>query len=765
MSIKGNIIDGMGYRLSILTDRLIRFEYETNNHFTDEKTLNVINREFPLISYDCWKEDGWLIVKTDELTVKYDEKPFSAKGLIITLKNGRVFNFGDNYIDESRNLLGTARTLDNSDGPVEMGKGLFSKKGTALFDDSNTPLIIDGEVENRTVNATDVYLFAYGTDYEAGLKAFCMLTGKTPMIPRYALGNWWSKYEKYTEDSYNALLDDFKKENVPLSVGVIDMDWHVTAIDPKYGNGWTGFTWNKEYFPDYMRFLKNLHDRGLAVTLNIHPADGIRPCEEMYPEVAKAMGIDPASEENIKFDLADKEFRTAYYDKVLHPYEEAGVDFWWIDWQQGTKMGKSDADPLWLNNHYHFEDQEKAGKRAMIFSRYAGWGSHRYPIGFSGDTKTTWRSLDYQPWFTQTASNIGYGWWSHDIGGHMLGSRDDERLVRWIEFGVFSPIMRLHSSSSPFFVKEPWKQKEPYRQIIGDFMRLRHKMIPYLYTMNYLVWKEDMPLIRPMYYKHSDDSRSYNSPNEYYFGDSLIVGAVTKPLDKETQMAKVSMFLPEGTYYDLFTGKRYSGNVKRNMYRDLSKMPVLLPEDKIVAFNGDDDLNANNNPKTIELFAAFGKNAEGMLFEDDGISTAYKDGKGAISCFKTECDPEAGTIKLSINVSGDKEYIPEGRSYKVLVYGVDKADGCIIDKDKHTAEYIIENAGSKNIEITITGVVQAEYDYKKEVFDILVNAWTENVTKDIMNDILMHTTKEEFITALKEMDISENLRDALLEVF
>ena len=96
-------------------------------------------------------------------------------------------------------------------------------------------------------------------------------------------------------------------------------------------------------------------------------------------------------------------------------------------------------------NHYHYLDSGRRGNRRLTFSRYAGLGSHRYPIGFSGDTVISWDSLDFQPYFTATASNVGYGWWSHDIGGHMKGTKDDELATRWVQLGVFSPINRLHS--------------------------------------------------------------------------------------------------------------------------------------------------------------------------------------------------------------------------------------------------------------------------------------------------------------------------------
>ena len=117
-------------------------------------------------------------------------------------------------------------------------------------------------------------------------------------------------------------------------------------------------------------------------------------------------------------------------------------------------------------------------------SRYAGVGSHRYPLGFSGDTNTSWECLKFQPYFTANATNCGYSWWSHDIGGHHFGVKDDELYCRWIQFGVFSPIMRLHSTQNDIMGKEPWNYSGITEEIASRYMRLRHSLIPYLYTMN-----------------------------------------------------------------------------------------------------------------------------------------------------------------------------------------------------------------------------------------------------------------------------------------
>jgi hypothetical protein len=138
-----------------------------------------------------------------------------------------------------------------------------------------------------------------------------------------------------------------------------------------------------------------------------------------------------------------------------------------IDWQQGEHSRIPGIDPLWyvlpasgrlsqgglsnnltsrMLNHFQFLDTGRDGRKSIIFSRFSGPGSHRYPVGFSGDSVVSWASLEFQPEFTATSSNIGYGWWSHDIGGHMLGGRNDELVTRWVQYGVFSPIFRLHST-------------------------------------------------------------------------------------------------------------------------------------------------------------------------------------------------------------------------------------------------------------------------------------------------------------------------------
>ncbi len=798
--MKTKYIQSEKYRITVLTDRMIRIEYQEQGHFEDRKTTSVVNRDFGECEYTLQREEDGIVVETAQLVLKYNEAAPSSQGLSVLVKStGKTWNYGMGHANTDGNLHGTARTLDLADGPIFLEDGIFGTKGFATLDDSKSAVCHeDGEYRTREYEVTDVYFFGFGKDFYGGLKEFYSLCGKTPLIPRYALGNWWSRFYKYTEDSYLELMNKFEEEKIPLSVAVIDMDWHVTDVDPKYGTGWTGYTWNKDYFPDYKRFLKKLHERGLSTTVNLHPADGIRAFEDMYEEVATGMGIDPATEEPVKFDFGDTKFRDVYFDKVMHPYEKDGVDFWWIDWQQGTGLKETDVDPLFLLNHYHYHDQEDRNVRPMIFSRFAGPGSHRYPVGFSGDTKVTWRSLNYQPYFTSTASNIGYGWWSHDIGGHMLGDRNDERLLRWVQFGVFSPIMRLHSSSSAFVNKEPWVLGEPYHSIIAEFMRLRHRLIPYLYTENYRAYKEDRPLIRPMYYLLPDDERAYNVPCEYGFGENLIVGAITSPEDLELKQAAVNMVIPEGRWMDILNGRIYNGGRKRKLYRKLTEIPVLLKAGGILPLSMEDTQNGTANPSALRLCVGSGADGSYTLYEDDGITMEYRDGKFVETRFdvsykksdsKDAAMDNSDEIRISIQpAEGDLELIPEKRDYEIRIYGVMKTDKEISVKVQGTNTSDTEQAENNTVEtcydekrcilsikvsdvvtregceVITDGIIEAENDYRQQVFDILENCWMETEKKDQIFNAMMNMDRDAFGTWIKESEVSELLKDAFEEV-
>lgn len=718
------------YRFTVITPCLFRVEKQIEHKFCDFPTQSVINRNFSECEFSVEKIGCKIYITTKECEFCYNMSEDKAEYIILSDKR-KVTDF------DKGNLKGTCRTLDNANGERHLGNGIVSLSGVATLDDSKSLILCpDGKVLPREYPEKDIYFFAYGYEYRKAVSDLFSLTGKAPLIPRFALGNWWSRYKAYTQKEYTDLMQHFIDEKIPITVATIDMDWHWVDVVKRFGKdaldkfekkgllkfvyntvfpGWTGYTWNTELFPDHKSFLSWLRSNGFRVTMNLHPASGCKFYEDAYSDFCDFLGIDKNSHEQIDFDITDEKFIEGYFRFLHHPHEQEGVDFWWIDWQQGKNTAVKGLDPLWALNHYHSLDISRNGeKRPLILSRFAGAGSQRYPLGFSGDTVQTWESLDFQPYFTATASNIAYSWWSHDIGGHCRGYRDKELYLRWLQFGVFSPINRLHSTSNEFMGKEPWMYDKFTEECAADWLRLRHKLIPYIYSMNRKTANEGRCLIEPMYYSYPKDPRAYNVPNEYFFGTELIVCPITEKTDGKTGLGGTKAFLPKGRFTDIFTGRIYSGNCETRFFRDMSSIPVLAKEGAIIPLSTNGETNDISNPRAFEILISKGNNTF-TLYEDDGASMEYKNGA---FCETKYCVSEmGGDLEFEIcPAEGDLTLIPEKRSYTLKFIDVSCCDEILVTvngkkhkfnslSDKDNFGIVLENiAVNAKIRILLTNV-------------------------------------------------------------
>ena len=671
-------------RFTVLTERLIRIEQDPTENFEDRASQAIWYRNQPVPTYQIHETEDELILETNYLclTCKKESNNLTGKTLSIHVKETDTdWHFGER---DYSNLLGTGRTLDEADGEIRLEAGLISRKGWAVLDDSqslvfdeNGWIVARDSVAGRSPDIIDIYFFGYGNDYLACIQEYCQIAGKVPLLPRWVLGNWWSRYWAFTAESLTALLNEFIQRDVPLSVCIIDMDWHITDTG-NTSSGWTGYTWNKDLFPDPQAFIAWLHEIHLKTALNLHPADGIHPHEEDYGRMALAMAIDPDSQEPVAFDIADPEFADHYFSILHHPKEENdGIDFWWMDWQQGARVKNSKhpdskhIDPLWWLNHLHFYDLQRDGqKRGFIFSRWGGFGNHRYPIGFSGDTVVSWESLAFQPYFTATASNVAYSWWSHDIGGHMGGKESGELYTRWVQFGVFSPIFRLHCTKNPYQDRTPWSFGEEVATITADYMRLRHQLIPYIYSMSWRNHQYDIPFILPMYYKDPGREEAYYARSQYYFGSELMVLPYVSPKDKHTNLASATVWLPQGTWFDFFTGQKFEGNRHITVYGNLSEIPVFAPAGAIIPKDNQQGWGSGlKNPTALEIDVFIGKTNTFELFEDDGDSLAYQQGAYAVTTITQQFYENTFTLEIA-PPSGDISLLPARRNFTLNIFGV-----------------------------------------------------------------------------------------------
>jgi alpha-glucosidase (family GH31 glycosyl hydrolase) len=668
-----SIVTSGNVRFTVLTSRLVRLEYSREGYFEDRPSQAFWFRKQSVPDFKKSVSDKMIEIETADLILRYRPTRFGFTRwtLSITLKsNGVTWRYGDSS-RRAGNLKGTARTLDGDFGNTRLEDGLLSRAGWSVVDDSPSLVFNEkGWLEPRARKQKDLYFFGYGNDFAGCLQDFTRIAGPIPMIPRYILGNWWSRYWEYSQDELQSLMQEFREREIPLSVCIVDMDWHIT----KTGNtsdGWTGYTWNRELFPDPSGFVRWLHEQGLRTALNLHPARGIHPHEEQYDAMAKWMGVDPASREPVPFDITDPRFVEGYFEILHHPYEAMGIDFWWMDWQQGRKSRVPGLDPLWWINHLHLNDLGRDGrKRPFVFSRWGGLGNHRYPIGFSGDTFVRWRTLAYQPYFTASAANVGYGWWSHDIGGHMFKDGTPELYLRWVQFGVFSPIFRVHSTKKAALDRRPWSKPERVYAAAKDAMQLRHALIPYIYSMAWRAHQTGISLITPMYYGNMGEQAAYVAKDQYFFGSELLVAPILNPSGPKTGLAKRKVWFPAGTWFNFSTGESISGGGWREITAALEDIPVYAKAGAIIPLAPKVGWGGIGNPSELDIFIFPGADNEFALYEDDGETTDYLIGKYAITRFTLD-----DGLFMIRPANGEVGVIPANRKYRIHLRGVDSKAG------------------------------------------------------------------------------------------
>jgi alpha-glucosidase (family GH31 glycosyl hydrolase) len=685
-------------RFTILTPQLIRMEWASDGKFEDHASLVFLNRRLsvPEFTHETGA-DGKTVIRTAVLTLVYapgkSDGKFSAENLSISFHLANKSIVWKPGTPDTGNLLGTTRTLDRIRGAdVQLEPGLISRDGWTVVDDSARPLFDSADfsftrgeespwpwvILRPAGDRQDLYFFGYGHDYKRALYDFTQVAGKIPLPPHFAFGAWWSRYWSYTDQEFDKLIQGFRTHETPLDVLVIDVDWHPTfdeyppadKLDASgHKLGWTGYSWNKLLFPDPDRFLANVHEQGLKATVNLHPAGGVQPWEDGYSAMVRALGIDPATKQYIPFDIADRNFAANYMKYMIHPLERQGVNFFWLDWQQEDTTKVSGLNPTWWLNYIFFSDQQREAKRALLFHRWGGLGNHRYQIGFSGDTISVWESLAFQPYFTATAANVGYAYWSHDIGGHMPGTIDPELYLRWLQWGIFSPILRSHTTKNPGAERRIWAYPEPYSDLMRDCFVRRYAMQPYIYTEARKTYDTGLAFLHPLYYDWPEAPEAYTAKNEYMFGDSILADPITQPVAKDSQLATISLWLPPGDWIEWDSGATFHGPATVQRSFSLGQIPLyvkagsIIPMQPATTHTGERPLD----PLILNVFPLKdGQTSEYSLYEDSEDSPNYQNGEAAWTRIRASLNEDGTSLNVTIPpIQGSYKGMQSDRAYEI----------------------------------------------------------------------------------------------------
>lgn len=686
--------DGVVYqdktkRFTVVADGLIRMEYAPDGKFNNSPSFIGYNRSYPKSEAKVTDSGNTVTIETSKLILKYNKSKgaFTPENLSIVSAEGiKPFSWNPGS-KQLRNLEGTTRTLDWWNGPelqwtdkdgnwrTRKGKlenGILARDGWTLIDDSRGFFLDDDPtipwVKKRAIKkgAQDFYFLGYGSDYKGALKDFTTLSGKIPMPPRYAFGFWWSRWWAYSDHEIRTLVKNFEQYDIPVEVLVIDMDWHYT--DEGHG-GWTGWTWNRRLFPQPDKLLNYLRDKNMKVTLNLHPASGVKHFEEAYPQMALDNNIDPKSKKDIPWVSSDRRFMESLFKNILDPMTKEGVSFWWIDWQQDLYDSRIDSlnNTWWINHTFFNKMKNTEAARPMIFHRWGGLGNHRYQIGFSGDSYTTWETLKYMPYFTSTASNVGYGYWGHDLGGFRQlptdSVMDPELYARFFQFGVYSPIMRTHADKKVPLNKEPWIFNHKTLGLIRDAVKLRYRNVPYIYSMSRKAYDTGVSICRPMYYDYPETDEAYNYPGQYMFGDQMIVAPVASPA--KNGFSEIKVWLPDGKWYEEATGTLLDGGREYSRKIAMDEYPVYIKAGAVIPYHTEsvNNLHSNNAPISINIYP--GGSGEFDIYEDFGDDDRYD---LEFAGTHVTSDRNGNTLNISINPrKGYYREMADSRDFEIKV--------------------------------------------------------------------------------------------------
>lgn len=681
-------------RFTVLRPEMIRIEYSPKGVFEDNATFTVVNRQLPVPKYSKTDDGKYVTITTDALSLRYRKgsnplaEPASPANLSITMSvNGNPVVWYPGLKDP-QNLKGTYRTLDGNNGDdyrSRLEDGLISRSGWAVINDSpsferadgsrSLALVpdsggIDWAAPRADADALDLYFLGYGHNYKKALYDFTLIAGKIPLPPDYVLGYWYSKYDNYSADDFRNIVKSMRDNDINADVLILDMDWHWNGEQEVSGGrgGWTGWSWNTNLIPDPEGLLADIHKGGLRAALNLHPADGVAAHEDQYKAVAEAMGLDAGSAETIPWMLEDRKFAKAFFDHVIRPLEKQGVDFWWLDWQQHLTNPRLAGlgETMWCN-HVFFNDMKKnrPDRRPVIFHRWGGLGSHRYQIGFSGDTYINFHTLAFEPYFTATASNVGYGYWGHDLGGHMINyyePNDPELLLRWMQFGVFTPIFRTHATKGGHIERRIWTYDN--FPMINQTVKLRYALFPYLYTMARKAYDTGVGLCRPMYYEYPETAEAYEREGQYFFGDDILVAPVVEP--SVDGVSKKEIWFPEGKWWSVAHGKLIDGGTVRSLDYTLDQIPYFYRQGAVIVKNPPEVKHVTERPDALVLDIVAGADGACEFYEDAGDNADY-----ATKYATTSISHKQRGRKAEYTIAprkGAYEGMPLSRSYKMRIF-------------------------------------------------------------------------------------------------
>jgi alpha-D-xyloside xylohydrolase len=559
------------------------------------------------------------------------------------------------------------------------------------------------------------YYFVYGPDLDDVVAGYRELTGRAPLMPRWAMGFWQSRERYKTAQETLDTLAEFRKRQIPLDN--IVMDWQYWKIDQ-----WGSHQFDPERFPDPAGWIKEMHEKYNAhFMISVWPkfytaTDNFRAMKEkgfLYPETLKRPTTDWLGYVHTFYDAFNPAARSLFWQQMNERLFSKGVDAWWMDAtepemiNEGTPESlKATMNPTFLgtgarmanafalyNSMAVYDGQRSAApdQRVVILTRSAFAGTQRYASAtWSGDVSADWDSLRKQIPAGLNMALSGIPWWTTDIGGFTVRRKWAaqqpkpehveewrELSTRWLQFGTFCPLMRSHGQ---FPLREMWNfggdEKHKAFTTMLAFDQLRYRLLPYIYSINGDVTRRNAAVMRPLVMDFREDKAALDIADQYLFGPSLLVNPVTRP-----GATSRSVYLPRrhdddaggagAGWYDFWTGKAQEGGQRIEAPAPYESIPVYVKGGSILPMGPEIQYTAQKaDPVTLWVYT--GADAAFELYEDDGLTYGYE--KGAFATIPIAWDEKAGTLTIGAR-TGSFPGMQAAREFRVVFVSKDKPVG------------------------------------------------------------------------------------------
>ena len=552
----------------------------------------------------------------------------------------------------------------------------FDNPGRARFDlGQSRPDLLSYEAGSGDLCA----YFVGGPGIPDVLAGYTRLTGRISLPPRWMLGYHQSRWSYFPESRVRALAAEFRRRRIPCDAIHLDID---------YMDGYRIFTWNLDRFPDPPRLLADLHEQGFHAIAIVDPGVRVDPGYAVHDE-GLARGFfcrlptgrpfcGPVWPGDCYFpDFTDPAVRT-WWGELYRPLLDAGLDGFWNDMNEPSVFPGQTMPPYIVHSYdghgaRHNEIHNTYGlqmarasaeglhrlrpnERVPLITRSAYAGVQRHALAWTGDNWSTWAHLRLGVSMCLNLGLSGVALCGPDTGG-FAGDCDGELLTRWTQVGALTPFFRNHSATGTR-PQEPWAFGEPYESICRRWIELRYELLPYIYTAAWQAAQTGLPMMRPLALTCPDDRRTYGLDDQFLLGDDLLAAPVGYPGQTQRRV-----YLPEGTWYDFWTGETYRGARDQvEVAAPLERMPVFLRAGSVLPLAPAMQHTGEWPPQALHLHIYPG-DGQSWLYEDDGHSLAYQAGEFRLTHFACELPPSSRrrsasklTVRRTVNGPFDPGY-------------------------------------------------------------------------------------------------------------